>query len=46
VQEESLELVEATTLLGSPLAPAAINAIDAFTFPNLRTFSIAFTTRF
>ena len=25
---------------------AAINAVDAFTFPNLRTFSIAFTTRF
>jgi len=25
---------------------AAINAIDAFTFPNLRTFSIALTTRF
>ena len=25
---------------------AAINAVDAFTFPNLRTVSIAVTTRF
>ena len=25
---------------------AAINAVDAFTFPNLRTFTIAITTRF